>query len=127
MKVLVSTSRTQGQRKNDFHWTSDGELMWTGTQCDTGYPDDGCGCRRSLSGVESSKATTTVEVIERDDIDDTEWANQVLHALRRGGFESVTLRDVRADLKPLVKAADRFPVGTVLECRGGIFNPRRDA
>src|SRR4051794_34110350 len=64
MQLLVTTKRTQGQRKNDFCWTGEDEIAIFGSQCDRGSVDDACGCRRAMAGLDSSKATTTVKVAD---------------------------------------------------------------
>jgi len=71
--VLVATERTQGQRPNDFCFAQEGELVRTQLTCgkDRGDPDGPCGCLRSLSGVDTMLATTTVRVApSRRDRDD---------------------------------------------------------
>src|SRR3990167_30247 len=65
MKVLVSTRKTQGFRKNDFCFVPEGELVmpdFAGDIC--GETDGECGCGRALSGVLTRKATTTFVVVE---------------------------------------------------------------
>jgi hypothetical protein len=54
MKLLVSTTETQGQRKNDFCFVPEGEILVFAFECDRdrGNPDGPCGCARSMSGVE---------------------------------------------------------------------------
>jgi hypothetical protein len=65
MKVLVATEETQGRRPNDFCFTEEGELVLFGSECSRETIDGPCGCRRSLVGVRSGMATTTVRVVER--------------------------------------------------------------
>jgi hypothetical protein len=38
-------------------------------ECGRGTIDDHCGCRRSMVGLVSHRATTTIKVIERPDLD----------------------------------------------------------
>jgi hypothetical protein len=33
MRILVSTKKTQGQRKNDFCWVPEGEIVRFGMEC----------------------------------------------------------------------------------------------
>ena len=59
MKVFVASSPQGDPVADDFCFTVDGELVWSGFGlCDC--PD--CGCERSMAGVASSKATTTFRV-----------------------------------------------------------------
>jgi len=62
MKLLVATTQTQGQRQNDFCWATPGEILHFGSECDREGIDGACGCKRSLSGLDSLKATTTMIV-----------------------------------------------------------------
>src|ERR1700674_5071922 len=68
VKVLVSTKQTQGQRKNDFNFVPEDELVAPSVigSCGDAKADDSCGCARSLIGIDSFKATTTAEVVERE-------------------------------------------------------------
>jgi hypothetical protein len=59
MKVFVSTKDGQGIRNNDFSWTNEGELVKFALECDGEKIDGKCGCRRSMSGFDTHKATTT--------------------------------------------------------------------
>jgi hypothetical protein len=69
MKVLTATSQTQGWRENDFCWTVEGELVFfPQIECGRGTIDDDCGCRRSMAGLVSHRATTTMKVTERKDL-----------------------------------------------------------
>ena len=58
-KVLTATAATQGMRKNDFSHTEEGELVTYGLECDCEQVDGVCGCKRSLVGRSTHKATTT--------------------------------------------------------------------
>jgi len=109
MKVLVSTSQTQGARDNDFHWTQDGELVYVGfVSCSAPVL---CGCGRSFSGMDSMKGTTTAVVEERK-LTLTEYANLVAAAMTRAGWTFVEPARVARELRDL---AAHFDVGDVLE------------
>ena len=70
MKVLAATRQTQGWRDNDFCWTVEGELVFFAPfECSRGFVDDDCGCRRSMAGLVRHRATTTIKLIEREDLD----------------------------------------------------------
>ena len=87
MKVLVATNETQGARENDFCWTVEGELVFIPPiECGRGYVDDNCGCRRSMAGMVSWRATTTVKVVEREDLDPTNYYTLVVDALESQGY-----------------------------------------
>ena len=57
MKMLVATKETQGKRRNDFCWATEGELVRFAFQCDGEAVDGRCGCRRSFCGLDSHKAS----------------------------------------------------------------------
>jgi hypothetical protein len=93
-------------------------------------PVDGpCGCRRSLVGLRSQQATTTVEVADlpltMDDLCD-----DVRAALADAGWlDCIDDPDIAerwvADIAwELVQAGARFGVGTVLERRGRTLQVR---
>jgi hypothetical protein len=122
VKLLVATNETQGRRSNDFCWTNEGELVMHGTECDREAVDDSCGCRRSLVGLESAKATTTFKVAEIDTTLDG-FAEQLQTSLRRRGWitdqnASAWVESVRFEAADLERIARPWPVGTVLERRG---------
>ena len=60
MKILVGTTETQGRRKNDFCYTKEGEVLCFHLECDGETVDGSCGCKRSMSGVDTNKATGIV-------------------------------------------------------------------
>ena len=68
MKILVATKETQGFRDSDFSWAREGELVRFDSECDRDKNriDGGCGCRRSMVGLETGRATTTFKVVEMD-------------------------------------------------------------
>lgn len=86
MKLLVATRLTQGQRKNDFAFTRDGEIIYQGTRCTHGSTDDACGCHRSLTGAESLKSTTTMEVLSDPSFTTEKWTQRVAESLRLAGW-----------------------------------------
>ena len=132
MKVLTATSQTQGWRDNDFCWTVEGELVFFAPfDCSRGTIDDDCGCRRSMAGLVSQLATTTMRVAERKDLDANIYFTLIADALETQGYvtrELMTnpnvdewLHDLTDELIYLAAAA---PVGTVLERRGDFLVPR---
>lgn len=119
MKVLVSTHLTQKQRKNDFCFCRDGEMVYLGFECDGGGVDDSCGCKRSFSGMDCARATTTALVVDVDE--DATWFKSVyVSTMERAGW----LRG-NTDVDPFLQAAqrvldiaNRFKTGDILEKRG---------
>lgn len=127
MKILVATKRTQGQRDNDFCFCEEGEPVRRGTLCSTGFADDDCGCRRSLVGVRSSKATTTAVVEERG-CSVEELAADIDAALDREGWfrgePGLRRSAALAEARRMGEIAARFPAGAVIEYRGGVASAR---
>jgi len=127
MQVLVSTKKTQKQRENDFNFVPENELLYFGIQCGERV-DGSCGCRRSLTGVTCLQATTTMKVADTE-LDEAGLAETIHRALKKTGTSDSldNARDRKRALRmarELVAIAERHPVGTVLERRGGRFNKR---
>lgn len=121
LAVLVATDRTQRDRANDFIACSPGELVDITSSCDRdrGNPDGGCGCCRAFTGLDSRKATTTAEVVQRP----MSFADYVAahHAsLTRAGLpDDDTVRSWADEAaRDMARIAAAFPVGTVVERRG---------
>jgi hypothetical protein len=132
MKVLSATSETQGWRDNDFCWTVEGELvLFVPFECCRGSIDDGCGCRRSMAGAVSHLATTTMKVIERNELDHDTYFALITGALQSQGYVndrlladpevSVWVHNLADELADLAEA---HPVGTVFERRGDLMRVR---
>lgn len=122
MKVIVATQEGQGARESDFCWTEEGELVYFPIiECDRERVDGPCGCRRSLAGVRSLKATTTFKVVEQD-LDAEGWAAALMDAYVRGGWcepgDEVWRGYAREEARFLADTAARCEVGWVLERRG---------
>lgn len=132
MRVLAATSQTQGWRDNDFSWTVEGELVFFGPlECGRGSIDDDCGCRRSMAGLVSHRATTTMKVVEREDLDADTYFALIADGLGSQGYvteELMTDRDVNEWIRgltdELIELAAGCPVGTVLERRGDVVASR---
>lgn len=125
--VLVATARTQGQRGNDFISCSPEELVDITSSCDRdrGNPDGGCGCCRAFTGLDSRRATTTAEVVERE----MTWVDYVAahHAsLVRAGLpdDQTVLGWADEAARDMARIAAAFPVGTVVERRGDDIQER---
>lgn len=122
IKVLVGTKETQGTRANDFSWTEENELVMFGSECDGEAVDGGCGCRRSLSGVNSRKATTTFKVV------DIEVTRDELVDIFKSSLEAAEYTEVdewaTTSADSIIEIVASFEVGQVLERRGDKFLPR---
>jgi hypothetical protein len=127
--LLVATRRGQGARGSDFCFSDPGEVVLPHDHACDEAPDGPCGCRRSLVGVRTGGATTTVEVADLP-LDLDQLCAEVRAALAAAGWlRCVDDADVAdrwvADIAwELVQAGARFPVGTVLERRGSTFQAR---
>jgi hypothetical protein len=116
MKVLTATSRTQGQRSNDFHWCIEGELVHFGMVCaaDRADPDGGCGCSRAFAGLNSHRATTTAMIREIDGFTREDYIEAIRSSLSQQGWDPATGQDEADELITLI--CD-WPVGAVAERR----------
>ena len=133
MKALTATNQTQGWRDNDSVWTVEGELVFfPPIECGRGSIDDGCGCRRSMAGLVSHRATTTIKVGDREELDPDTYFMLISEGVRDQGYvteEPMRNRNVGEWLHDLADElmylAGRLPTGTVLERRGDFMNVRQ--
>jgi len=131
MKVLAATTETQGERSNDFCFTVPGELLMPSLiECTGEKPDGGCGCRRSLGGVSSHVATTTMEVVEREGLGPKTLTEIFVVSLKDGGWdkllpEETVLAEAHKCAEYIASVANAFPAGAILERRGAIYRARR--
>lgn len=134
MKVLTATSKTQGQRENDFCFTVEGELVIEPVmECSLGSVDDHCGCRRAMAGLASHRPTTTIMVISRADLDPDTYLELIRDGIQAQGYLPGGL-DKQPDVQEwlaqvagdLLQIASLFRVGTVLERRGVEFTAREE-
>ena len=128
MKILVVTKKTQGVRKGDCCWCKEGELVKFGFECDRDNEniDGTCGCKRSMSGIECHKATTTMKVIDMD-ISEDDYIHRIKDSLVKAGWGGIgidTLALAIEDAKELSRLANTFDVGDIIEKRGDIFQER---
>ncbi len=128
-KVMVATKETQGRRKNDFCWATEGEILRFGMECDGEEVDGGCGCRRSLVGVDSMKATTTAKVVEMPGIDEKSLATIVGASLTKAGWGHLAPKEdferyAADDAAELLRIAATFNEGDVIEKRGETIQTR---
>lgn len=125
MKILVATNRTQGHRKNDFNHANDGEPVHFSIECDRARIDDGCGCLRSMSGVISAKATTTVLVADVG-LDRAGYIQLLADFYGRAWGSLLTKQDITEEADELLRVAALFPTGSVLERRGDSISQRKE-
>ena len=128
MLLMVATKKGQGKRKNDFTWTEEGEIVTFSNECDGEKIDGPCGCRRSMTGLNSRKATTTMLVKEMDMTPD-QLKEKLRESFKKAGFGSAMedermKRFIETDAKELMRIANCFQEGDVIERRGDKFNLR---
>jgi hypothetical protein len=116
MRVLVATSRTQGDRAGDFHWCVEGELVWVAPVCaaDQADPGGGCGCGRAFAGLNSHRATTTALVKDLMGFSEADYAEALRSSLEQQGWPA-GIAESEAD--NLLELATFWPSGTVVERR----------
>jgi hypothetical protein len=115
MKVLVATSETQGQRRNDFDYCVEGELVTVGLVCATDRrdPDGGCGCGRAFAGLNSHRGTTTAKVKEVE-LSKSDYVEALRSSLAQQGWPTSDVAELAGWLAQLVS---EWPVGTIVERR----------
>jgi hypothetical protein len=124
MKVLVATGRTQGVRKNDYHWAIEGELVRIGEVCrkDRDDPDGGCGCGRGFGGLASHRATTTARVAELA-LTQAQYTETYRASLQDQGWYHC--EDCIADeIEFLARVAADCSIGAVIERRLDVLQER---
>lgn len=120
----MATAEGQGQRDTDFCWAEEGELVYEALACDC--PD--CGCQLALAGLQSQQATTTFKVIDSD-LSPSLYEEKIRAGLDRAGWltglspaeASAAARD-KAEF--LLRIADAYPAGTLLERSRDLIRPR---
>lgn len=131
MKILVATKDTQGQRASDFSFTNEGELVCRDIICGRGDEEDldgGCGCQRSMVGLVTRKGTTTVKVVSRK-MTRADLVNSLVasyaRAYRLGVTDADLVRAQEQEADELIRIANRFKIGDVLEIRGHKMRARK--
>ena len=132
MKVLTATRETQGWRDNDYCWAIEGELvLFVPIECGGGTVDDDCGCRRGMAGMTSHRATSTMKVVERNDLDRDIYFELVTENLKSQGYLTDALMEspevnewVHHLTDELIYLAAMAPVEAVLERRDDILRIR---
>jgi len=131
MKLLTATSRTQGQRDNDFNYCTEGEVVINGFICDRDRdegPDGGCGCGRSFEGLSSHLPTATAEVREVGDWSLDDLTDAVQGYLDTSGWGTILdLGDARELAEELIELAEDQLEGTIVERRLDDIEVRQEA
>jgi hypothetical protein len=126
VKILTATSRTQGQRRDDYYWLTDGEPVYLGMTCDGARADDKCGCARAWTGLDTHKSGTTAQVTDTD-LTREQYTARYGESLAAAGWTGIAPADLASMAGELLGIAAHFPAGTVVEHRGRNINARREA
>lgn len=130
MRLLTATAATQGERADDFHWCTEGELVWLHEDAvdDGEERDDLCGIARAWIGLSSHRATTTARVRELP------FSPADLRLALRGYLESAGFarflqpweleRALDEEAGMLIRLGRQYPAGTVVERRGPYMRAR---
>ena len=87
-------------------------------ECDGEYVDGKCGCRRSFSGMDSLKATTTARILNLP-ITEEQYLEAYQNAMNKAGWDKLMqLADIKDEVKYLLQLASNFDEGTIIEKRG---------
>lgn len=124
MKLLVATKETQGARANDFHDANENEIVVFSFECDGETVDGSCGCRRAMTGVDSSRGSTTFKVVESD------WTlkeleNVFIQRYKKIGLETDEAEEIAEETSlELAEVSNQFSLGQIIERRGYNFQVR---
>ena len=131
MKILVATKETQKQRASDFCWTNEGEVVRLAFECDRDREniDGACGCRRSMTGCTSQKATTTMKVEDRN-IKIEEYIEIIKESFIKAGWyklmgEKLAEERISEDVEYILSRVKKLPAGAIIEKRGDSLIVRR--
>jgi len=124
MKVLVATSETQGERPTDYHWATEGELVWVQEPCrrDRLRMPNACGCGWGFAGLASHRATTTAKVIDIPELDLVGYESAIAKSLADGGWPPSAARGIA---QVQTEFAAEWEVNTVIERDLWLFTARR--
>ena len=126
MKILVATKEGQGVRKNDFSHAEEGEPVQFAFRCDGETVDGPCGCARSMGGMNSHKATTIFKAAETD-IAPEAYLDLFVKFYVEGWKQTPeeALKMAKDETEELLRLAEYFPEGMILERRGNKVQQRR--
>jgi hypothetical protein len=111
-------------------WTVEGELVFMSPiECGRGSVDDDCGCRRALAGMVSHRATTTIKVTRREELDPDTYFKLIADAHRDQGYVTTELikdpevnewlRDITDELWPRGSRRERSSSDVVISSTYG--------
>src|SRR3954451_11628349 len=123
MRALVATRESQGARRGDFDWCTEGELVWLPDPCPTGRRGGACDCVRALAGVSTHRRTTTAVVRELEGLTARSYVDMIRYSLAAEGLPDAWVP--RAVDRMLLLAGDAAE-GTVMERRLDKVAPRFD-
>lgn len=133
IRLLVSTTITQGWRDSDFCYVPEGEILIYGFECDRDGEDiDGsCGCKRALRGIKSDTATTTFRVEAFPGMKVKDLKAMVKEYLFRNGWINSRIGNVEeADqiaqefTEDLLMMTMHLKPGQIVEKRGDVYKVR---
>lgn len=115
MKLLVSTTASQGQLSSDFCWVPEGEIvipqwMSCSNRCT-------CGCARSWMGIDCRRGTTTAEIVDHP-IDLDELIRRVQVSWTESGFGAVTEAEATDHIADVIALVQRNNVGDLVRIEG---------
>jgi hypothetical protein len=123
MKALIATRQSQGARSDDFHWCTDGELVWLPDPCPTGRRGGVCDCVRVFAGVSSHRRTTTAVVGQLEGLTIRSCIDMVRYSLAREGLSDAW---VPRAVDRMLRLAEGTAEGVVLERKLDVVAPRFD-
>ena len=120
IKCMICTKETQGQRESDFCLATDGEIVRYGNLCCSDLKlDSGCGCARSLIGVDSGKGTTTMKIVELD-MTKEEYLEKIKDSIKLTD-DDASEETALLDAMEVLYASEQFGEGFIIEYRGGFI------
>ena len=127
MKILVATSAGQGLRQSDFNTATDGTPVRFADECDRDRDriDGRCGCRRAFATLTDGQATTTARIAETDMARDDYVT--ALTSSYGSLAEYAEPGEMDEEANELLRIAEAFPIGTVVEKRGNQIKTRPTA
>jgi hypothetical protein len=130
VKAFAATAEGQGARCSDFCRAAEGELVIIPFECAADRfvgIDRGCGCRRAMAGIASTKGTTTFRVIELE-VTMEKFREMVVAAVLSDAWGGRLDRyDASVLAEEVIERAAAFDLGPVLERRGDHIQPRLTA
>jgi hypothetical protein len=122
--MFVATSETQGQLRDDFCHAEEGEpIAFPMLECDGEAVNGKCGCRRSMVGLRTLKATTTFKVAEGT-LSFEDYLEIAASWGITGDSDEEVLDGLAKDHEFLCELAGKNPVGMVFQRRGEEFMAR---